>query len=182
MWLVGYPSKVIGVTALALCGALSYLYWHGSKTSRTKISEHVAAAPPATTAAATSAAWHPARSNTPGSAVTNADQPAAEAKASATADADDPDKHAIIRQIRATLISDPEFAEELIREDQKRFPDGPDADERDASLISALFNQRHMYEAQLAAINYFERHPDGEFAAYVTRETRIPPPPRRGKP
>ena len=118
----------------------------------------------------------------PGSAVTNADQPAAEAKASATADADDPDKHAIIRQIRATLISDPKFAEELIREDQKRFPDGPDADERDASLISSLFNQRHMYEAQLAAINYFERHPDGEFADYVTRETRIPPPPRRGKP
>ncbi|HYQ28710.1 MAG TPA: hypothetical protein VER04_15870 [Polyangiaceae bacterium] len=66
--------------------------------------------------------------------------------------------------------------------DQKRFPDGPDADERDASLISSLFNQRHMYEAQLAAINYFERHPDGEFADYVTRETRIPPPPRRGKP
>src|SRR6187549_198355 len=95
MWLVGYPSKVIGVIALALCGVLSYLYWHGSKTSRTKISEHVAAAPPATTAAANTAARHPARSNTPGSAVTNADQPAAEAKASATADADDPDKHAI---------------------------------------------------------------------------------------
>jgi hypothetical protein len=49
-------------------------------------------------------------------------------------------------------------------------------------LISSLFNQRHMYEAQLAAINYFERDPDGEFADYVTRETRIPPPPRRGKP
>jgi hypothetical protein len=92
----------------------------------------------------------------PDLAATNADQPAAEAKANATADADDPDKHAIIRQIRATLISDPKFAEELIREDQKRFPDGPDADERDASLISSLFNQRHMYEAQLAAINYFE--------------------------
>jgi hypothetical protein len=164
------------VIALALCGGLAYFYWHESGTSGTKVPEHLGGA------ASSSPAVHRSRSSASASAITNANQPAAVAKASATADTDDSDKHAIIQQIRATLISDPEFAEELIREDRERFPDGPDADERDASLISALYNQRRMYDAQLEALNYYEQHPDGQFTDYVMRETRVRPPPRRAKP
>jgi hypothetical protein len=73
----------------------------------------------------------------------------------------------VIQQIRDTFGTDPQFAETLAREDQQRHPDSPYADERDALLVWALFNQHKFARAQLEAILYFKRYPQGRFAGDI---------------
>jgi len=78
---------------------------------------------------------------------------------------------AVIDEIRAALVHDPAFAEQLAREDQKRNPDSPAADERDALLVSAVYNQRDPWRARKEAGIYFERHPNGKWVDFLHRGT-----------
>jgi hypothetical protein len=83
-----------------------------------------------------------------------------------------------IVDIRALLIEDPKRAEELARADQERFPDSPDADERDALLVAAIYNQHQPLRARREARNYLRRHPHGRYAEELMHVTgaRIPAP------
>jgi hypothetical protein len=80
-----------------------------------------------------------------------------------------------ILAIRVATTSNPRVAEELIYADRERSPDSPFADERDALLVSALGNQRRPQEAQAAARRYFQDHPKGRYADYVSRATGVHP-------
>lgn len=77
----------------------------------------------------------------------------------------------VISEIRAVLVDNPRLAEEFARADQERSPDSPDADERDALLVAAIFNQHHHWEARREARLYLQRHPDGRFAEFITEQT-----------
>jgi hypothetical protein len=83
-----------------------------------------------------------------------------------------------IDEIRAVLIDDPVLAEQLARADQERFPDRPDADERDALLVAAVYNQHQPTRARKEARVYFRKHPDGRFKDFLQKGTRasVPPP------
>ena len=86
--------------------------------------------------------------------------------------------HALIDEIRALLEEEPALAEEIAREDQKRNPDGPDADERDALLVSAVYNQHQPGRARKEARVYFRRHPDGKYVEFLQKGTHASVPPR----
>lgn len=78
---------------------------------------------------------------------------------------------AIISEIRAVLTEDPKLAEELARADQAQFPDSPDADERDALLVAAVYNQKDPLRARLETRRYLRRHPGGRFAEQLMHVT-----------
>jgi hypothetical protein len=77
----------------------------------------------------------------------------------------------IIQEIRAVLTEDPKLAEELARADREQFPDSPDADERDALLVAAVYNQRNPLRARLETRHYLRRHPNGRFAEQLMHVT-----------
>ena len=77
----------------------------------------------------------------------------------------------IVYEIRAVLEHDPALAEQLAREDQKRNPDSPAADERDALLVAAVYNQRDPWRARVEARIYFGRHPNGKWVDFLQRGT-----------
>ena len=90
----------------------------------------------------------------------------------------------IIQKIRRVLIADPKRAEELARQDRERFPDSLDADERDALLVAAIYNQHQPLRARLEARHYLRRHPHGRYAEQLMEVTGAhmpvpiaPPPP-----
>lgn len=77
----------------------------------------------------------------------------------------------IIGEIRAVLVEAPKLAEELARTHQERFPDAPDADERDALLVAAIYNQHQPDRAKFETRQYLRRHPNGRYAAELMRVT-----------
>jgi hypothetical protein len=77
----------------------------------------------------------------------------------------------IIPEIRAVLTEDPKLAEQLARADQVQFPDSPDADERDALLVAAVYNQKDPLRARLETRRYLRRHPGGRFAEQLMHVT-----------
>jgi hypothetical protein len=83
-----------------------------------------------------------------------------------------------IEEIRAVLTEAPELAEQLVRADQERFPDRPDADERDALLVAAVYNQHQPTRARKEARVYFRKHPNGRFKDFLQKGTgaSVPPP------
>lgn len=87
-----------------------------------------------------------------------------------------------IDEIRAVLTEDPVLAEQLARADQERFPDRPDADERDALLVAAVYNQHQPTRARKEARVYFRKHPDGRFKDFLQKGTgaSVPPPAASG--
>ena len=85
---------------------------------------------------------------------------------------------ALMRQIRALVKSQPERAEALAREARRRFPDGADADERDALLVDALINQQRIGRARDETYYYFDHHPGGRFAEHLFTMTGVHPPRR----
>lgn len=90
-----------------------------------------------------------------------------------------PSEPRVIAQIRDTVKSNPKLAEQLAREDRERSPFDPDADERDALLVAAVFNQRQVDRARNEARDYFRRHPNGRFTEYLIQEIGVRPPPPR---
>jgi hypothetical protein len=78
---------------------------------------------------------------------------------------------AIIQEIRAVLTEDPKLAEQWARAHKEQFPDSPDADERDALLVAAIYNQRDPLRARLETRRYLRRHPNGRFAEQLMHVT-----------
>lgn len=80
-------------------------------------------------------------------------------------------------EARLRLVrSDPKRAEQLGRTYRDSFPDGARSDEADALLVYALYNQRRMYDAKIAAIYYYRQHPNGEYTIKLVKLTRTVPP------
>ena len=76
------------------------------------------------------------------------------------------------------LTEDPVLAEQPARADQERFPDRPEADERDALLVAAVYNQKQPTRARKEARRYFRQHPDGRYREFLQKGTGafVPPP------
>jgi hypothetical protein len=89
------------------------------------------------------------------------------------------DEKALLGQIRALVRSDPARAEALAREARRRFPDGAEADERDALLVDALINQQRIGAARDETYYYFDHHPRGRFAEHLFVMTGVHPRPGR---
>ena len=87
------------------------------------------------------------------------------------------DEDSLMQQIRASLLDNPRLAEKLARESRQRFPDSPQADARDALLVTALMNQGRIERARIEAYYYFDDHPDGRFGDRVSFLTRVRPRP-----
>ncbi len=83
----------------------------------------------------------------------------------------------IITEIRHALVANPGEAEALARADQERFPDGPYADERDALLVAAIFNQHDPLRARLEGRNYLTHHPNGRYVDFLKKYARATLPP-----
>jgi hypothetical protein len=97
--------------------------------------------------------------------------------------ADSPiDEHGLLLQIRATIESNPAQAEALARESRRRFPEGAEADERDALLVDTLINQQRIGRARDETYYYFDHHPHGRFADHLAAMTGVHPAPRRPGP
>ena len=80
-----------------------------------------------------------------------------------------------MREIRALVKRDPARAEALAREARRRFPDGKEADERDALLVDALINQERIGAARDETYYYFDHHPGGRFAEHLSIMTGVHP-------
>jgi hypothetical protein len=93
-----------------------------------------------------------------------------------------PGEPALMGQIRALVKSRPAEAEGLAREARRRFPDGADADERDALLVDALINQEHIGAARDETYYYFDHHPGGRFGDHLSVMTGVRPRPSRPAP
>ena len=80
-----------------------------------------------------------------------------------------------MRLIRSLVKSDPARAEALARKARALFPDGSEADERDALLVDALINQQHIGAARSETYYYFDHHPDGKYADHLAVMTGVHP-------
>lgn len=83
---------------------------------------------------------------------------------------------ALVDEMLAILKSDPKRAEQLGRAHQKRFPEGARSDEADALVVYAIYNQRRLLIAQQEVLEYYKRHPDGEYTEKLIQLTRVRPP------
>jgi hypothetical protein len=92
------------------------------------------------------------------------------------------DEDSLMQQIRNALLDNPRLAETLAHEGRQRFPDSPQADARDALMVTALMNQRRIERARLEARYYFDHHPDGHFGDRVSFLTRVHPWPAEPRP
>jgi hypothetical protein len=92
------------------------------------------------------------------------------------------EEDSLMQQIRASLLDNPRLAETLAREGRQRFPDSPQADARDALLVTALTNQQRFGRARLEARCYFDHHPNGRFGDRVSFLTRVHPLPAESRP
>ena len=82
-------------------------------------------------------------------------------------------------QIRSLVKNEPAQAEALAREARRRFPDGAEADERDALLVDALINQQRIGAARDETYYYFDHHPHGRFGEHLFVMTGVRPPPKK---
>ncbi len=89
------------------------------------------------------------------------------------------DEAMLMQELRALVKKDPEHAEALARAGRLRFPDSPDADERDALLVDALINQQRIGAARSETYYYFDHHPSGRFSDHLFAMTGVHPTPRR---
>lgn len=88
----------------------------------------------------------------------------------------------VMQQIRDSIVTNPGLAESLVLQVRAQNPEAPDqadpeADELDALLVAAIFNQHQIDRARVEARRYFRRHPGGRYTEYLMRETRMHPPP-----
>ena len=88
------------------------------------------------------------------------------------------DEKTLLQQIRENVRSNPQLAESLAREGRNRFPDGVDAEERDALLVDALINQQRIGAARSETYYYLDHYPAGRFAEHLFVMTGVHPRPR----
>jgi hypothetical protein len=87
------------------------------------------------------------------------------------------DEKTLVQQIRENVKSNPQRAESLAREGRRLFPDGADAEERDALLVDALINQQRIGAARSETYYYFDHYPTGRFADHLFIMTGVHPRP-----
>ncbi len=88
------------------------------------------------------------------------------------------DEATLMQQIRDNVKANPPLAEALAREGRRRFPNSPDADERDALLVDALINQQRIGPARDETYYYMDQHPQGRFRQHLFIMTGVSPRPR----
>jgi hypothetical protein len=86
------------------------------------------------------------------------------------------DRAAFIRRLHVLEGSNPKLAVSLAYEDRRRFPDSPDAEERDAILPTALHNHRDVGGSKREAWYYFMHYPHGRYTEFLSRLTGLHPP------
>jgi hypothetical protein len=84
-----------------------------------------------------------------------------------------------IQHLHVLETTNPRLAASLALEDRQRFPNSPDAEERDVILVAALHNQRDVDGANSEAWYYFVHHPNGKFTKYLSELTGVSPPTTR---
>jgi hypothetical protein len=86
------------------------------------------------------------------------------------------DKESLIQRLHVLEGTNPGLAASLALEDRQRFPNSPDAEERELILVTALHNQRDIDGAKREAWYYFMHYPNGRFTAFLSGLTGIEPP------
>ncbi len=84
---------------------------------------------------------------------------------------------ALMDRIRKDVRSDPQTAVNLADEGEKRFPDSPLREEREALAIDALINMQKIGSARGRADFFLRRYPNGKYAAHVGNMTGVHPTP-----
>lgn len=88
-----------------------------------------------------------------------------------------PEEAGLMEHIRKTVKSDPQTAVTLADEGEKRYPDSPMREEREALAIDALINMQKMGSARGRADFFLRRYPNGKYAAHVGNMTGVHPSP-----
>ncbi len=79
----------------------------------------------------------------------------------------------MLQRLHVLEGTNPALAESLALEDRQRFPNSPDAEERDMILVAALHNKRDLGGAKREAWYYFMHYPQGRFTEYLSRLTGL---------
>jgi hypothetical protein len=87
-----------------------------------------------------------------------------------------PVEEPLLQRLHALEVTNPWLAASLALEDRQRFPDNPEAEERDMLLITSLNNQRDILGARGQAWYYFMHYPRGRFTDFVSKLSGISPP------
>jgi TolA-binding protein len=85
------------------------------------------------------------------------------------------DDLSLMNQLRAAQDSDPVLARQLAEEGMRRFPNSPDAAEREALGIKAYARQGRISEARAEAERMVNRYPGSKWALEVERHTGAHP-------
>jgi hypothetical protein len=74
------------------------------------------------------------------------------------------DEQSLKQRLRDNIATNPRLAEDLVIEGRRRFPgDTPESDERDAMMVTAVYNQGKIDLAYREADYYLEHHPNGRY-------------------
>ena len=90
-------------------------------------------------------------------------------------DAAPPDDVAITARLRQLAQSSPELTLELGRDGNRRFPESPDAAERNWYIVRALVNLQRFHEARDEARSMVERYPKTPWTNDVERHLLVYP-------
>lgn len=82
-------------------------------------------------------------------------------------------RETFIQHLHVLETTNPRLAASLALEDRQRYPNTPDAEERDVVLVAALHNQRDIDGASSEAWYYFVHHPNGQFTSYLSELTGV---------
>jgi TolA-binding protein len=85
------------------------------------------------------------------------------------------DDLSLMNQLRSVQDSDPVRARQLAEEGMRRFPNSPDAAEREALGIKAFARQGRISEARAEAERMVNRYPGSKWALEVERHTGAHP-------
>ena len=89
------------------------------------------------------------------------------------------DQASLVQRLHTLEVTNPQLAVTLALEDRQRFPDRPDAEERDMILVTALNNSRDVLRARDQAWYYFMHYPQGQYTDYISKLSGISPPTTR---
>jgi hypothetical protein len=86
------------------------------------------------------------------------------------------DEPSLLTELRELAASDPPRSLRLAREAVERFPDSPNAPEFEWHVVKALFNMRHLEDAEDEARVMVARYPDNPFTGDVVHHLLNHPP------
>jgi hypothetical protein len=92
-------------------------------------------------------------------------------------DADRPmDEPSLLSELHDLAASDPPLSLKLAREAVERFPDSPNAPEFEWNVVKALFNMRHLEDAEHEARIMVAKYPNNPFTGDVVHHLLNHPP------